>query len=77
MSEPSQLVDLIKFANEGRPVDFDNAFQNIISQKALDAIEQQKQEVTQRIFSDDVIDNEDTNQETDSNEDAGVSDEDA
>jgi hypothetical protein len=77
MSEPSQLVDLMKFANEGKPVDFNNAFQNIISQKALDAIEQQKQEVTQRIFNDDVIDNEDTNQETDSNEDVGVSDEDA
>lgn len=75
MSEPSQLIDLIKFANEGKPVDFNNAFQNIISQKALDTLDQERQEITQKIFSDDTIKDESSDVEQEQDIDAGVADE--
>ena len=87
MSEPSQLVDLMKFANEGKPVDFENAFQSVIAQKAVDALQQHKIELTQQIFNDDVVKDEvdvesdaDESQDTEETEstddiDSGVADE--
>jgi len=47
----ADILDLIKHANEGKPVDFSSAFSDIIGQKTVDVIDQVKQQVAIGMFN--------------------------
>lgn len=47
----ADILDLIKYANEGRPVDFSDAYSEIIAQKTINAIDQAKQYVAMNMFN--------------------------
>lgn len=47
----ADILDLIKYANEGKPVDFSSAYSEIIAQKTLDAIDQAKQHIAMNMFN--------------------------
>lgn len=47
----ADILDLIKYANEGKPVDFSAAYSEIIGQKTVDAIDQIKQNIAMTMFN--------------------------
>ena len=55
------VIDLVKYASENKPVDFTTALNNILGQKALDALADRKQEIAANLFRDN--DSEETEEE--------------
>ena len=46
----SKVIDLVSYVNDSRPVDFSAAVHDIIGQRALEAVNQYKQEVARSMF---------------------------
>lgn len=63
----ANLHDLLNFANDDKPVDFADSFNQLIGQKVLDALNATKQNVASRMFSDT---NDEVTRNGDSNENA-------
>lgn len=62
-----QVIDIVKYASENRPVDFTSALDAILGQKALEALADRKQEIAANLFKDsEEIETED--QESEENE---------
>jgi hypothetical protein len=59
MTDKYTLNDLVKFSIDQKPVEFDRAFQNVLQDKLVNAVETRKLELAQGIVSDQESDNED------------------
>lgn len=60
MSDVS-VIDLVKYASENKPMDFTTALDAVLGQKALEALEDRKQEIATNIFKD--VDSDDTEEQ--------------
>lgn len=47
----AEVIDLLKFADETKPVDFNNAFNQLMGQKVLDALSVAKQNIASSVFN--------------------------
>ena len=47
-----EVIDLLKYAGENKPVDFTSALDAILGQKALEALANRKQEIAANLFRD-------------------------
>jgi hypothetical protein len=59
MTDKYTLNDLVKFSIDQKPVEFDRAFQDVLQDKLVKAVETRKLELAQGIVSDQESDNED------------------
>ena len=68
-----EVIDLISYANDNKPVDFAATINNILGQKAIDALSQYKQAIAQNMFNNGTESEEQT-QEDESEEEENTSD---
>lgn len=47
----ADVIDLLKFADETKPVDFNDAFSQLMGQKVLDALSVAKQNIASSVFN--------------------------
>ena len=52
MTDRYTVQDLVKFSHNQQPIDFENAFNDILTYKLADAVGAKKQEMAQGIFPD-------------------------
>lgn len=50
----AEVIDLLKFADETKPVDFNNTFSQLMGQKVLDALSVAKQNIASSVFNNSV-----------------------
>ena len=54
MGEERDMFDLINFADEQKPIDFENAFNDLMSSKIASAVSARKDQLARGIFSNQV-----------------------
>lgn len=64
-----EVIDLIKYAGENKPVDFTTALDAVLGQKALEALADRKQQIAASLFKDSDDTEETEEQESEENED--------
>ena len=47
----AEVIDLIQYANENKPVEFQHTFKDLLQQKAMNALAQKEQEIAQSMFN--------------------------
>ena len=47
----AEVIDLIQYANENKPVEFSHTFKDLLQQKAVNALAQKEQEIARSMFS--------------------------
>jgi hypothetical protein len=50
----ADVIDLLKFADESRPVDFADAFNQLMGQKVVDILDVAKQSIASSVFNNNV-----------------------
>ena len=47
----AEVIDLIQYANENKPVEFSHTFKDLLQQKAVNALAQKEQEIARSMFT--------------------------
>lgn len=47
----AEVIDLIQYANENKPVEFSHTFKDLLQQKAVNALAQKEQEIARSMFA--------------------------
>ncbi len=69
----ADVIDLIKYASDNKPIDFTNSFEELMGQKVLSVLDAAKQTVASTIFSPPADQSAETEDEAETNIDNGDS----
>ena len=47
----AEVIDLVQYANDSKPVEFSHTFKDLLQQKAVNALAQKEQEIARSMFS--------------------------
>lgn len=47
----AEVIDLVQYANDSKPVEFSHTFKDLLQQKAIHALNQKEQEIARSMFS--------------------------
>lgn len=73
----ADVIDLIRYASENKPVDFTSSFEELMGQKVLSVLDAAKQSVASGIFNEPTEQSVDVEDEAETNIDNGDSNEDS